>query len=177
MFFLFGSFVCIYGQGSYKYRLYLKDKDVTHFSIDNPQEYLSEKAIDRRIRQNIPIDETDLPVSHEYIRQIESLGCAVVAKSKWLNTVTVQLYDISVLEDLETLAFVENMALVWERREYPKKAKETESPAIRQGGNIADEYYGSSFEQINLHNGQYLHRAGYKGEGMEAILYLSTMNA
>ena len=46
-----------------KYRVYLKDKNYNKYSIDKPQEFLSARAIERRKRQHIAIDSTDLPVS------------------------------------------------------------------------------------------------------------------
>ena len=47
------------------YRLYLKDKDLDHtpFSVNRPSEFLSQRSIDRRKRQGIPVDLTDLPVA------------------------------------------------------------------------------------------------------------------
>ena len=47
------------------YRLYLRDKDLSHtpFSISRPADFLSSRSIERRKRQNLPIDVTDLPVS------------------------------------------------------------------------------------------------------------------
>ena len=47
----------------YKYRVSLKDKVGTAYSVNQPQTFLSERAIERRNRQQLPVDETDLPVS------------------------------------------------------------------------------------------------------------------
>ena len=52
---------------NYKFRVNLKDKVGTTYSVDKPQEFLSERALERRNRQNLPIDETDLPISQIYI--------------------------------------------------------------------------------------------------------------
>ena len=48
---------------TYKYRVNLKDKQGSAYSIDKPEEFLSERALARRNRQQLSVDETDLPVS------------------------------------------------------------------------------------------------------------------
>ena len=45
-----------------KYRISLTDKAATTYSIQQPEEFLSRKSIDRRLRQKLAIDSTDLPV-------------------------------------------------------------------------------------------------------------------
>ena len=48
----------------YMFRLQLTDKGSSAYynaALDHPQDYLSPRALARRERQNIPIDETDLP--------------------------------------------------------------------------------------------------------------------
>ena len=66
------------------------DKTGSQYSISKPEEFLSERAIQRRIRQNIPIDETDLPVSKVYIDSIINTGVEHIHSSKWLNGITVR---------------------------------------------------------------------------------------
>lgn len=45
---------------NYKFRLKLKDKGKTSYSIEKPEEFLSPRAIERRMKQKIAIDSTDL---------------------------------------------------------------------------------------------------------------------
>ena len=45
-----------------KYRISLKDKAATDYSLQKPEKYLSKKSIERRKKQGLPIDSTDLPV-------------------------------------------------------------------------------------------------------------------
>ena len=40
---------------TYKYRVTLRDKSATAYSIDRPQEFLSKRALERRSRQGIGI--------------------------------------------------------------------------------------------------------------------------
>lgn len=152
----------------YKFRLLLKDKGQTHYSLDKPEEFLSVKAIERRAKYAIAIDSTDLPVSDNYIKTIESLGGAIASKSKWLSSITVHCEDSLLVDKLKELPFVAEAIFVWKGAvavdnmqtdsviNYP--AEETVS-----FGN----YYGKGFDNIKLNNGQYLHDAGYKGKGMD----------
>ena len=61
------------------YRLYLKDKDLDHtpFSVNRPSEFLSQRSIDRRKRQGIPVDLTDLPVAPAYEQQVTEAGIEI----------------------------------------------------------------------------------------------------
>ena len=51
------------GGRTYMFRVELRDKCGTPFSISRPKEFLSAKAIVRRSRQHIDVDSTDLPVN------------------------------------------------------------------------------------------------------------------
>ncbi|HKI88581.1 MAG TPA: hypothetical protein VKA38_06090, partial [Draconibacterium sp.] len=59
------------------YRVAFTDKNNTPYSLSNPQEYLSERAIQRRQTQDIKIDSLDLPVNQNYIDQVLRPGVSV----------------------------------------------------------------------------------------------------
>ena len=65
-----------------KYRVTLKDKAQTEYSLERPEEFLSPKALERRTRQRIAVDSTDLPVCRAYIDKIKELGVRVVLTGK-----------------------------------------------------------------------------------------------
>ena len=67
------------------YRVTLTDKKSTPYSITNPGKYLSHKAIERRAKQNIEVDSTDLPINPDYIAEVQKQGVTTVSKSKWNN--------------------------------------------------------------------------------------------
>lgn len=151
---------------NYQFRLMLKDKGQTSYSIDKPEEFLSSKAIERRERQGLKVDESDLPISQEYIRTIENQGGIIIAKSKWLQSVCVHLEDSAMVEKYKELPFVEDAVLVWKGKVKEIKPDSiVEYPAVEE---IAfGNYYGRGEVNIKLNNGQYLHEAGYKGEGID----------
>jgi len=75
------------------------------FSIDNPSQFLSDRAIERRTKQQISITEQDLPVNQEYINTLVSMGLKAPFASKWFNGVLIQT-DSSKLSQVEALPFV-----------------------------------------------------------------------
>jgi ATP-dependent exoDNAse (exonuclease V) alpha subunit len=85
----------------YLYRVYLTDKKGTPYSLKQPEKFLSPKAIERRKKQHLKLDATDLPVSPQYITAVEQLGVKVVSKSKWNNTLVVSTNDEAVAKQLQ----------------------------------------------------------------------------
>ena len=149
----------------YKFRVQLKDKGNTSYSVDRPEEFLSKKSIDRRKKQHLSIEKSDLPISEEYINRIEELGCKVVAKSKWIKTVSVHCSDSLLIDKLKDLDFVENVEFAWKSNDSittDKKTTKRNRPMSKKTG-----YYGFASDQITTVNGQHLHDSGYFGEDME----------
>ncbi len=97
----------------YKYRIILKDKGVSNVTIGQPEAFLSPLAITKRIKKNIPIDDLDLPISTDYLKTIQQVGGTVVAKSKWLKTVTVNCSNKNLIDQYKALPFVKDVVLVW----------------------------------------------------------------
>ena len=98
---------------TYKYRVNFRDKAETTYTLDNPSAYLSERALERRMRQRLPVDSTDLPVCQSYIDMLVGKGVCPVSKSKWNNTVVVQVSDTSVIDKVAALPFVAAVRKVW----------------------------------------------------------------
>ena len=87
--------------------VYFKDKvDVTTY-LDNPLAMLSQKALNRRVKQNIILDFKDVPIAKSYLDAImNSTGIIVKAKSKWLNAIHITGSEL-VINDLLDLTFVD----------------------------------------------------------------------
>lgn len=69
------------------YRLYLTDKAGSSYCA------LSDRALQRRERYQIPLDDTDLEVSPLYQQTLQEEGWQIVTRSRWLNTVVVRRPD------------------------------------------------------------------------------------
>jgi len=158
------------------------DKVGTPFSISNPSSYLSARAIARRTRYNIAIDSTDLPITPKYLDSLRSVpGVTILNKSKWLNQVAIFITDQAALTKINTFPFVQSVSPIAPRLMQPgpvheKFINETIEPALpagRQSNYQATQRtqnihlnYGQTFNQIHIHNGEFLHDRGFQGEGM-----------
>ncbi len=154
-------------QDTLKYRISLKDKAATTYSLEHPEAFLSEKAIERRRKQNLPIDSTDLPVCRKYVDEIRRQGAKIVVTGKWENFVTVSCNDSALIERIAALPFVRKTEKVWiaPGGDGPFMATERDS-LINRPSVHPDSIYGLAVDQIRLSNGDKLHEEGFKGQGM-----------
>lgn len=154
-------------QDTLKYRISLKDKAATEYSLKKPEKYLSAKAIERRRKQNLPIDSTDLPVCHKYIDEIRKQGVKIVVTGKWDNFVTVSCNDTTLIDRIAALPFVLSTEKVWISPSAGKPSMATERDSVLNQPTIhPDSIYGRAITQIQMSNGDKLHEAGFKGQGM-----------
>ena len=155
------------------YRLYLKDKDLDHtpFSVNCPSEFLSQRSIDRRKRQGIPVDLTDLPVAPAYEKQVAEAGIEIVGKSKWNNTLLIRIHKAKELRKLEGLEFITQMKKVFQA---PDSVSQRMRSNVRNGLNewsSANGVYGAADAQLKSLNGKRLHESGYRGKGMMIAVF------
>lgn len=154
-------------QDRLKYRISLKDKAATEYSLKKPEKYLSAKAIERRRKQNLPIDSTDLPVCRKYIDEIRKQGVKIVVTGKWDNFVTVSCNDTTLIDCIAALPFVLSTEKVWISPGAGKPSMATERDSVLNQPTIhPDSIYGRAITQIQMSNGDKLHEAGFKGQGM-----------
>ncbi len=160
-----------------RYIVRLKDKAGTPFTLSNPGQFLSARAVSKRTKYNIAIDSTDLPVIKRYIDSIRLAGAVTILNtSKWLNQVCFQTSDAAAITKINGFPFVMGSVTAIGSRTVQQNAVNKQfdaaginspaSPLTPQGANEVYNY-GQSFNQVNLHNGQFLHRRGFTGAGMQ----------
>jgi hypothetical protein len=159
-----------------RYIVRFNNKGATTFTIANPSPYLSLRAISRRQRYDIAIDSTDLPVPTTYVNQVRNIpNVTILNVSRWLNAVDIQTSDPSAIAAINALPFVQNTAPIAARiRNSSGKYDEEEDDITtldeysRISGTQGDYFnYGTaSFNEIHLHNGEFLHNIGLRGEGV-----------
>ncbi|GDX51064.1 serine protease [Bacteroidota bacterium] len=154
----------------YRYQIRFTDKNNNPFSISLPQEYLSQKAIDRREKQHLLIDSLDLPVTPAYIDSVKNTGVIVLYSSKWLNSVTIFTTDSLALVHINSFSFVKSIKAVGKILPHQNNSPQYFNSSLRTECGI-DNYYGFAFDQIKQVHGQALHEKGFKGQGM-LIAYL-----
>ncbi len=164
--FLFAVVSVSFGQNT-RYIIRLKNKATTTFTLANPSQYLSPRAIARRIQYNIPIDSLDLPVVQRYIDSIKLSGAvAIINVSKWLNQVAISTTDAAALTKINSFPFVLSSAPIAAKNAdgfvTKNKFSDDEAATERDAFN-----YGRSNGQVKIHNTDFLHDLGFKGQGMQ----------
>lgn len=155
------------------YRVYLKDKDLQHtpFSVNAPDNFLSHRSIERRKRQGLPIDVTDLPVSPVYMDSVREAGIEIVGKSKWNNTLLIRIHKEKELRKLEDFTFISGMLKVFSS---PDSISERKRSSFRKELNqweTTSSVYGNAEQQIKSLNGISLHEKGFRGKGMMIAVF------
>lgn len=152
----------------YKYRVYLKDKGRRTASLmKHPERYLSPRSIERREKQGLAIDYTDLPVNGKYIRGVAATGVEVLLRSRWNNTLVVQCEDTTLMDAVRALPFVKEAVQVAHYEKSPLNInKDRHGMLSQEPSNPDTSYYAQGASQISSLNGLPLHEAGFRGEGM-----------
>lgn len=163
-----------------KYWVTFKDKNNSPFSVSQPLDFLSQRAIDRRNRMNISILSQDFPVNPWYLDSIVNAGATVLTTSRWHNGATFYTTDTAVVTRIRSMSFVQSV----------QKSKNAAKPAnkensfvvlpvnknastlvrknqIETGEKTENNYhYGYATNQIAMIKGDYLHQNGFSGNGM-----------
>ena len=174
--------VATYAQTPAKYWVAFTDKKGTPYSIDKPEAFLSPRAIELRKAHGIAIDERDLPVNPDYVRHVLALDTAArcFTTSKWLNGMTVYALRDDMKEALEKLPFVDSVQRTIAMKE-PEPPIEPAYVFPGSGGqpmfsyqsdiqNNNDFDYGKALDQVRVNNVHWLHRMGFRGEGMQMMV-------
>lgn len=161
-----------------RYIIQLKDKGATTYSIANPSPYLSQRAIDRRNRYNIPTDSTDLPVPSAYISQLQVIpNVTILNISRWLNAVAIQTTDPNAIAAINALPFVKIITGIAAKPSITSNKFTQEIRSLPNIGakpeQIKSDYFNygaNSFDEIHLHKGEFLHNIGLRGQGMQIAM-------
>lgn len=153
-------------QDTLKYRISLKDKAATGYSLERPEDFLSIKAIERRKKQGLAVDSTDLPVCKKYVDAIRKKGVRIVTTGKWDNFVTVSCNDTTLIDKIARLPFVRATEKVWTAPAPDLPVMATKRDTLINTPLWVEEIYGPARRQIEMSHGDKLHDAGYKGQGM-----------
>ena len=158
---LFINFYSVYGQTN-RYMVFLSDKSNSSYSLDEPETFLSSRAIVRKHRHNIDIDLLDLPVSNTYLQDLSSLDVDVFFTSKWMNALLIQT-DSSTSIKVAAKSYVDSVVFIapgakltydYDNYEWSGSFEEPNNPLE------------SSELQLAMMNTHQMHKDGYRGEGM-----------
>lgn len=165
-----------------RYIIYLKDKTGTAYDINRPEEFLSYKAINRRIKQNISITEEDLPVSEFYLDNLTDQNIDLFFTSKWFNAVLAEVDD-NKLEDIKNLPFVKKVVyaapgkkLSYILQENSRNTQAVSSVSMEYQDQISDSLLPATDYQNEMMSVDIMHKKGFRGENMLVGVFDSGFN-
>lgn len=136
--------------------VFFTDKGETSISEIEKNNWLSEKSLQRRKIQAIPLEESDLPVHKAYIEAVLAEGGKLRHVSRWLNAVSIEGLTPNQLNTIEKFFFVKSTRPVAQLQ----LAMSVDVPAQYKWFD-----YGDGHDQIQQVNGIALHQLGYLGGG------------
>ena len=155
------------GGPEYIYRITLTDKQGTPYSLDHPTRFLSRRSVERRKRQGLSVDSTDLPVSPQYLKLLRKDNVDIVGQSRWQNTVLIRVKDTARVADIRQLPCVSACRLVWLSPDsITLEGRPKFHEQFEEHDSVKGEIYGTALEQIQSLQGDRLHRTGMLGQNM-----------
>lgn len=166
-----------YSQYNY-YKLWFSGKD-SSYDVSRPSEFLSSKALERRLIQQIPVVESDLPVNRAFISEIKNSGAEVVYISKWLNMAIVKTDAQTFNNKISRFSFVKKYqsadhlftqrSLSKSKSHFDKEMIEKLSARALRASHktLSGSYnYGASANQVEMIGIHHLHEMGFNGQGI-----------
>ena len=145
--------------------VYFSDKPNAVNYLANPLSMLTQRSLDRRVAQGIPLDNLDVPIAQTYIDQVTAAtGITVKAKSKWLNALHIRGTQ-SNIQALTNLSFVSSVKFANQALNNRTTNNNLEN-LVSKRMDVAENFnYGTSANQIQMLNGHLLHQQNYTGAG------------
>ncbi|MEB2775411.1 S8 family serine peptidase [Algoriphagus sp. D3-2-R+10] len=163
-----------------RYAVFYKYKPQESLSLDQPTEFLSQKALDRRTREGVTPDSLDLPVSQKYVDVVYEKSDYLLYSSKWFNA-TLLVTDDAHVKELEALPFVDRVELVGRsfipspnarngRRRYSSFSDKIHSPAsdIKRVLATNEETYDFQNSLLGIDK---MHEEGFTGKGVTIAVF------
>ena len=150
----------------YAYRVNFSNKNGT-LAFSDSLSFLSPRAMARRDMQGIVLDSTDLPVTAAYVDSVLTLtGGKLHEVSKWMNLCVILINDSTQIHALDGKAFVSSVKLVgYYATSLHRQGNTTHTLTAGKTTSGGSSYFGYTWDQTMLVNGNYLSDNGYTGNG------------
>lgn len=150
------------------YWVQFTDKANSPYSLDHPEAFLSQKAMQRRANLGIGLDQYDLPVNPDYLQAVAGCGAQLLNPSKWLNGVSVYVTDASVIDAINALGFVSSVRNCYNDPEAQKTKERWVADEMKPvaANRATYGYYGGAEAQAVQLKVNELHDMGYDGSGV-----------
>lgn len=153
----------------YHFFVQFHDKGLNYVDIAKPELFMSERALERRERLQIPIDSFDLPVTASYVVNITKPSIKVRYVSKWLNGAVITTESMDTAWRLKIKFFVDDV--VYLGKSTVKTSKSGRQETVTPDDEAFKRQYGDGYQQLNMLHGTKLHQNGYKGQGMYVAVF------
>ena len=157
-----------------RYAVFFKFKPQKEYSLASPSKFLTEKAIQRRVREKFPLDSLDLPVTAAYIQGLSALSQELLYVSKWLNAAVV-VTDAEGKKKIEGLPFVQKVN--WVAKGFISRTgnrNSIEVPDFQPKKWAIEESYreAAAYDfQNELLGIPAMHQAGFTGKGITVAVF------
>lgn len=156
-----------------RYAIHYKYKPQDLYTLENPNEFLTEASIARRLKQGIGLDSLDLPVSPKYIDLIQPLVQSVYYHSHWLNASVVVAHSEEV-DVIQSLDFVDTVVYI--ARGFVEDTSSSNringKAGLKANSNKKSASSEAPFDyQNNLLGIEEMHQFGFKGTGVTIAVF------
>lgn len=159
------------------YFVNFKDKPNFKQRLYQPASYISERAINRRTRNRVPLNSNDLPPDSSYLAQLSTLPLVIYGKSRWLNGALVLVNSKEILTQINQLPFVEKVTYAGQcqffesdgllgQRTLQNQINQLEQVFTSKDTFIDTIALGRSYDQLHQINSEYLLGKGFYGSGV-----------
>lgn len=148
-----------------RYMVFFTDKTGSAYSINEPLEFLSHKALERREKHGVAVTTMDLPVNAGYVAGVQSTGAEVFFSSRWTNSILIQCAP-SLVPGIEDLDFVDRVEFV------APESRLVSSGRRRTGSRRKSTLVGIETQtQLGMIGIPEMHADGYQGQGMTIAVF------
>lgn len=157
--------------GQNRYAVHFKYKPQDSFSLSRPAEFLSDEAVARKARFEIPVDSLDLPVSSKYVSGLAQKSTKVLFNINWLNASLVEA-DAEKIDEIAALPYVEKVVLAAPGKSSVGRLgfsnKVGASYPLKHNAKTETNPYDFQNDLIGI---PAMHAEGYKGNGITIAVF------
>jgi serine protease AprX len=149
------------------YYVRFTDKNNNSYPVSRPEAFLSPRSIERRRAQQIPVTETDLPLTDSYVNALAPLADRIVYRLKWDNAIIFKSSDTSFAAKARQFPFVRSVTKI--SGQGPSAIQKKLSPISQKNlssSTLDTGFYGVSQNQNAMINVNALHQMGYWGDNV-----------
>jgi serine protease AprX len=150
-----------------RYVVFFKDKNNSSFSTAAPQLFLSQRAINRRIKNQVEVTTQDLPVNATYVSEVKQTGALTFYTSRWFNALLIQC-DAALLPTIEALPSVDNVELV---APGILNSNAATNNAAYLSARISSTKEIKTTSQLNMLGLDAMHELNIRGEGVKVAVF------